>query len=159
MSSAGSATTDVPHECETSVDGKSARTIRRHRGRTSADPSRSSTRSSDAAPVPTPQAHHVTVRISVNIPLDARQWLARQAREQQRFVSEIVMKALDRYGDDADPPSGRARRVTVPDGTICNIVLPRHDRERIDVLAALKNTTRSALVTEILRQASANTLN
>jgi len=71
------------------------------------------------------------VRISVNIPLDFKQWLARQAREQQRFASEIVMDAIDRHGDEASPRSGRAKRVAVPDGTICNIVLPTEDRQRI----------------------------
>jgi hypothetical protein len=92
------------------------------------------------------------VRISVNIPLPCRQWLSNQARDQQRFVSEILMEALDRYGDDASPPSGRAKRVAVPDGTICNIVLPSADRQRIDDLVAVKNTTRSALVTEVLHR-------
>jgi hypothetical protein len=95
-----------------------------------------------------------TVRISVNIPLPCRQWLSDQAREQQRFVSEILMEAVDRHGGDASPPSGRAKRVAVPDGTICNIVLPADDRQRLDDLTARKHTTRSALVTEILRRAS-----
>ncbi|MFW6033538.1 MAG: hypothetical protein ACOC9R_00270 [bacterium] len=94
--------------------------------------------------------HQATVRISVHIPLDCKQWLARQAREQQRFVSEIVMEALDCYGDEASPPSGRAKRVAVPNGTICNIVLPAHDRQHIDDIVARKNTTRSALLTEVL---------
>jgi hypothetical protein len=94
------------------------------------------------------------VRISVNIPLTCRQWLSDQARERQRFVSEILMEAVDRHGDDASPPSGRAKRVAVPDGTICNIVLPAADRQRIDDLAARRSTTRSALLTEILRQAT-----
>ena len=97
---------------------------------------------------------NATVRISVNIPLGCKQWLARQAREQQRFVSEIVMEALDRHGDDASPPSGRAKRVAVPDGTIYNIVLPAHDRQRLDDIVARKNTTRSALLTEVVRYAS-----
>ena len=61
------------------------------------------------------------------------------------------MDAVDHHGDDASPPSGRAKRVAVPDGTICNIVLPAEDRERIDDLVARKDTTRSALVTEVLR--------
>jgi hypothetical protein len=91
-----------------------------------------------------------TVRISVNLPLSCKQWLTSQAREQQRFVSEIVMDALDRFGDEATPPCGRAKRVAVPDGTICNIVLPAQDRQRLDDLAAKKNTTRSALLTEVL---------
>jgi hypothetical protein len=95
-----------------------------------------------------------TVRISVNIPLDCKQWLARQAREQRRFASEIVMDAVDRHGDEASPPSGRAKRVAVPDGTICNIVLPTGDRQRIDELTARKNTTRSALITEVLTRAA-----
>jgi len=91
-----------------------------------------------------------TVRISVNIPLACRQWLADQARQQQRFVSEIVMDALARHGDDAQPPAGRAKRRAVPDGAICNIVLPTDDRERIDQAVATKQTTRSALLTEVL---------
>lgn len=95
-----------------------------------------------------------TVRISVNIPLSCKQWLARQAREQQRFVSEIVMEALDQHGDDASPPSGRAKRVAVPDGTIYSIVLPVDDRQRIDDLAASKRSTRSALLTEIIHRAT-----
>lgn len=107
------------------------------------------TRQTDARN-PTPSA---TVRISVNIPLGCKQWLARQAREQQRFVSEIVMEALDLHGDEASPPSGRAKRVAVPDGTIYNIVLPAHDRRRLDDIVARKKTTRSALLTEILRRA------
>jgi hypothetical protein len=90
------------------------------------------------------------VRISVNIPLDCKQWLARQAREQQRFASEIVMDAVDRHGDEASPPSGRAKRVAVPEDTVCNIVLPTEDRQRIDELTARKTTTRSALITEVL---------
>jgi hypothetical protein len=94
-----------------------------------------------------------TVRISVNIPLTCQQWLSDQARDQQRFVSEILMDAVDRHGEDASPPSGRAKRVAVPDGTICNIVLPPEDRQRIDDLVALKGTTRSALVTDVLRSA------
>jgi hypothetical protein len=69
-------------------------------------------------------------------------------------VSEIVMEALDQHGDDASPPSGRAKRVAVPDGAIYNIVLPVDDRRRIDDLAATKRTTRSALLTEILRRAT-----
>jgi hypothetical protein len=105
----------------------------------------------DTTPSPAAAA---TVRISVNIPLSCKQWLARQAREQQRFVSEIVMEALDQHGDDASPPSGRAKRVAVPDGAIYNIVLPVDDRRRIDDLAATKRTTRSALLTEILRRAT-----
>ena len=95
-----------------------------------------------------------TVRISVNIPLGCKQWVARQAHEQQRFVSEIVMEALDRHGDDASPPSGRVKRVAVPDGTIYNIVLPADDRRRIDAIAARKMTTRSALLSEVLLRAS-----
>jgi hypothetical protein len=94
-----------------------------------------------------------TVRISVNIPLACRRWLAGQARDQQRFVSEIVMEALDRYGADACPPAGRAKRAAVPDGTICNIVLPAQDRQRIDEVVARKNTTRSALLTDVLSRA------
>jgi hypothetical protein len=42
----------------------------------------------------------------------------------------------------------------VPDGTICNIVLPAADRQRVDDLVAVKDTTRAALLTEILRQAA-----
>ena len=61
------------------------------------------------------------------------------------------MEAVDRHGEDASPPSGRAKRVALPDGTICNIVLMLEDRQRIDDLVARKNTTRSALVTEVLR--------
>ncbi len=91
-----------------------------------------------------------TVRISVNIPLACRQWLADQARQQQRFVSEIVMDALDHHGDVARPPAGRAKRRAVPEGTICNIVLPAGDRERIDQAVIAKQTTRSALLTEVL---------
>jgi hypothetical protein len=49
-------------------------------------------------------------------------------------------------------PSGPAKRVAVPDGTICNIVLPVGDRHRVDDLAATKGTSRSALLTEILRR-------
>jgi hypothetical protein len=90
------------------------------------------------------------VRISVNIPLDCKQWLARRSREQQRFVSEIVMEALDRHGDEATPPTGRAKRVAVPDGSISNIVLPDVDRQRIDDIVARKTTTRSALLTDVL---------
>lgn len=96
-----------------------------------------------------------TVRISVNIPLDAKRWLSAQAREQQRFVSEILMDAVDRHADDVNPSSGRAKRVAVPDGTICSIV-PTEDRARIDEMVARQNTTRSALLTEILRQAVAD---
>jgi hypothetical protein len=94
------------------------------------------------------------VRISVNIPLACKQWLASQAREQQRFVSEIVMDALDRFGDDVSPPSGRAKRVAVPDGAICNIVLPVRDRQHLDDLVARKEATRSALLTDVLVRAS-----
>jgi hypothetical protein len=97
-----------------------------------------------------------TVRISVNIPLDAKRWLSAQAREQQRFVSEILMDVVDRHADDVNPSSGRAKRVAVPDGTICSIVLPTEDRARIDEMVARQNTTRSALLTEILRQAVAD---
>jgi hypothetical protein len=99
---------------------------------------------------PTPST---TVRISVNIPLACKQWLARQAREQQRFVSEIVMEALGRHGDDASPPSGRAKRVAVPDGTIYSIVLPARDRQRLDDIVARKESTRSALLTDVLDRA------
>jgi hypothetical protein len=95
-----------------------------------------------------------TVRISVNIPLGCKQWLARQAREQQRFVSEIVMEAVDRHSDEASPPSGRAKRVAVPDGTICNIVLPVRDRRRLDDIVARKETRRSALLSDVLLRAS-----
>jgi hypothetical protein len=84
----------------------------------------------------------------------SKQWLASQARAQQRFVSEIVMEALDRYGEEASPPSGRAKRVAVPDGTICNIVLPVEARQQLDDVVARKNTTRSALLTEVLGQAA-----
>jgi hypothetical protein len=63
------------------------------------------------------------------------------------------MDALDRYGDEASPPSGRAKRAAVPDGTIYNVVLPAQDRQRLDEVVATKKTTRSALLTEILRQA------
>jgi hypothetical protein len=94
-----------------------------------------------------------TVRISVNIPLTCKRWLAGRAREQQRFVSDIVMEALDRFGDAVSPPSGRAKRVAVPDGTICNIVLPVADRQQLDDIATKKNTTRSALLTEVLTRA------
>jgi hypothetical protein len=95
-----------------------------------------------------------TVRISVNIPLASKRWLASQARAQQRFVSEIVMEALDGYGEEASPPSGCAKRVAVPDGTICNIVLPVEARQQFDDVVARKNTTRSALLTEVLSQAA-----
>ena len=95
-----------------------------------------------------------TVRVSVNIPLACKQWLAIQAREQKRFVSEIVMQAVDCYGEGASPPADRAKRVVVPDGTICNIVLPIDDRQRVDDIVARKNTTRSALLTEVLAAAS-----
>ena len=54
----------------------------------------------------------------------------------------------------ATPPSGRAKRVAVPDGTICNIVLPLPDRKSLDHLAARKESTRSALLTEVLLAAS-----
>jgi hypothetical protein len=64
------------------------------------------------------------------------------------------MDAVDRHGDKASPPSGRAKRVAVPDGTICNIVLPTEDRQSIDELTARKNTTRSALITEVLTRAA-----
>jgi hypothetical protein len=64
------------------------------------------------------------------------------------------MEALHRHGDKASPPSGRAKRVAVPDGTIYNIVLPVDDRQHIDDLAATKGTTRSALLTEILHRAA-----
>jgi hypothetical protein len=94
------------------------------------------------------------VRISVNIPLTCKQWLANEAREQQRFVSEVVMDAVDRFGDEVSPPSGRAKRVAVPDGTICNIVLPAADRQHIDDLVARKETTRSALLTDVLKRAA-----
>jgi hypothetical protein len=98
-------------------------------------------------------APSTTLRISVNIPLGCKQWLARQAREEQRFVSEIVMEALDRHGDEVHPPSGRAKRVAVPDGTIYNVVLPTHDKQRLDDVVARKKTTRSALLSEILCRA------
>jgi len=39
-----------------------------------------------------------TIRISVNIPVACKHWLAQEAREQQRFVSELLMDALDRHG-------------------------------------------------------------
>ena len=107
------------------------------------------TRQNDARN-PTPPT---TVRISVNIPLGCKQWVARQAREQQRFVSEVLIEALDRHGDDASPPSGRVKRVAVPDGTIYNVVLPAHERQRLDDIVARKKTTRSALLTEVLRRA------
>jgi hypothetical protein len=110
-----------------------------------------SSRSGPAVPAVKPPS---TVRISVNIPLDCRQWLSKQAQDQQRFVSEILMEAVDRYGEDVSPPSGRAKRVAVPNGTICNIVLPADDRQRIDDLVAQKGSTRSALVTEVLRIAT-----
>jgi hypothetical protein len=99
-------------------------------------------------------ARPTTVRISVNIPLTCRHWLADQARVQQRFVSEIVMEAVDRFGEEASPPSGRSKRVAVPDGTICNIVLPRPDRQSIDDVVARKETTRSALLTDVLTLAA-----
>jgi hypothetical protein len=79
--------------------------------------------------------------------------LARQAREQQRFVSEIVMDPLERFSEQASPPSGRAKRVAVPDGTICNIVLPAGDRQRLDEIVTRKGTTRSTLLTEVLSRA------
>ena len=90
----------------------------------------------------------------MNIPLGCKQWLARQARDQQRFVSEIALEALDRHGDTTSPPSGRARRVAVPDGTVRNIVLPASDLGRLDDVVASRNTTRSALLTEVLKAAS-----
>jgi hypothetical protein len=123
---------------------------RQPRSRTTSPRRKASSRSGAAVPAVKPAS---TVRISVNIPLPCRQWLSDQARDQQRFVSEILMEAIDRHGEDASPPSGRAKRVAVPDGTICNIVLPAGDRQRIDDLVARKSTTRSALVTEILRRA------
>jgi hypothetical protein len=86
--------------------------------------------------------------------LSSKRWLASESREQQRFVSEIVMEALERHGEDVSPPSGRAKRVAVPDGTICNIVLPAQDRRRLDDIAAEKETTRSALLTEVLTRAA-----
>ena len=95
----------------------------------------------------------MTVRISVNIPLVCKQWLASQVREQHRFVSEIVMEAIDSFGDEATPPSGRSKRVAVPDGSICDIVLPVTDRQRVDEIATKKDTTRSALLTEVLTRA------
>jgi hypothetical protein len=124
---------------------------RRRRSRTS-PPRREAARHSAVAAQATKPAG--TVRISVNIPLACRQWLSDQARERQRFVSEILMEAVDCHGENASPSSGRAKRAAVPDGTICNIVLLAEDRRRIDDLVALKGTTRSALVTEILRRAS-----
>jgi hypothetical protein len=71
----------------------------------------------------------------------------------ERNVTEIVMEAVDHYGADACPPAGRAKRVSVPDGTICNIVLPAQDRQRIDEVVAHKGTTRSALLTDVLNHA------
>jgi hypothetical protein len=94
------------------------------------------------------------VRISVYIPLACKQWLTSQARAQRRFVSEIVMEALDRVGEAVSPPSGRAKRVALPDSTICNIVLPLPDRQRLDDIATRKETTRSALLSEVLLQAA-----
>jgi hypothetical protein len=40
-----------------------------------------------------------------------------------------------------------------PDGTIYNVVLPTHDKQRLDDVVARKKTTRSALLSEILRRA------
>lgn len=121
--------------------------------------SRQNERTTDEPAYPRPddtgvRARPATVRISVNIPLDAKRWLSAQAREQQRFISEVLMDAVDRHADDVNPPSGRAKRVAVPDGTICSIVLRAEDRARIDDLVARRCTTRSALLTEILRHAS-----
>jgi hypothetical protein len=47
----------------------------------------------------------------------------------------------------------------VPDGTICNLVLPVQDREHIDDIATSKNTTRSALLSEVLGRARGGTRN
>jgi hypothetical protein len=41
----------------------------------------------------------------------------------------------------------------IPDGTIHNIVLPAHDRQRLDDIVARKETTRSALLTDVLDRA------
>ena len=148
------ATTEEAHEATVGADteplrSRSRRTQRRTMG---SDGNHDAIRTE----APTPPGPS-TVRISVNIPMDARLWLSREARDRRRFVSEIVMDALERYGDNAAPPSSRARRVSVPDGTVCNIVLPARDRQRIDDLVTRKNTTRSALLTEILFQASTDT--
>jgi hypothetical protein len=49
--------------------------------------------------------------------------------------------------------------VAVPDGTICNLVLPVQDREHIDDIATSKNTTRSALLSEVLGRVRGGTRN
>lgn len=95
-----------------------------------------------------------TERISVNVPLACKQWLTRQARDQQRFVSDVLMEALDRHGEEASPLRGRAKRVAVPDGSICSIVLPAQDKRRLDDAVARKGTTRSSLVSEVLHRAA-----
>jgi hypothetical protein len=40
------------------------------------------------------------------------------------------MDALERHGNQASPPGGRAKRVAVLDGATCNIVLSAPDRQR-----------------------------
>jgi hypothetical protein len=50
----------------------------------------------------------------------------------------------------ASPPPGPARRVAVSDGSICNIALPAEDRERLDEIVARRNTSRSALLSDVL---------
>jgi hypothetical protein len=121
------------------------RPTRRQRRQPTVTESVTARRGDDAKP-----REQTTVRISVNIPLACKQWLASKAREEQRFVSEVLMEALEHHGGDVSPPSGRARRVAVPDGTIYNIVLPTRDRQRLDDIVARNQTTRSALVTEVL---------
>jgi hypothetical protein len=64
------------------------------------------------------------------------------------------MEALDRHGEDASPLRGRAKRVAVPDGSICSIVLPAQDKQRLDDAVARKGTTRSSLVSEVLHRAA-----
>jgi hypothetical protein len=141
-------TTPVPPPAPT-VPGTDARPARRRHHQPVGDAPASRRRHDTSKP-----GRPTTVRISVNIPFGCKQWLARQAREQQRFVSEIVMEALDRYGDEATPSTGRAKRVAVPDGTICNIVLPADDKQRIDDIVAGKSTTRSALLSDVLNRAA-----
>lgn len=94
-----------------------------------------------------------TVRISVHVPLACRQWLTDEARTQGRFISDVLLEALDRHVGDSEPPVGRAKRAVVPNGVIHGIVLPTADRSRIDEIVERLGTSRSALITEVLRRA------
>lgn len=96
-----------------------------------------------------------TERVSVYIPLPCKQWLVDRARAQQRYVSELVMEALEKHGPDVPTATGRRRRVAVPDGTTHTIVLPASDLKRFDDFVKEKNSTRSALLTAVLTPAAA----